>query len=83
MPMPDPEPLLVTLALDPAAFAFFDESRRRWFPADRNLVPAHLTLFHRLPGSELATLAPAAAQSARVPMRTPHLLYVLVTMRGL
>ncbi len=27
----------------------FEALRRRWFPAERNLVPAHVTLFHALP----------------------------------
>ncbi len=29
-----------------------DALRRRHFPAERNVVPAHCTLFHALPGSE-------------------------------
>lgn len=43
-------PLILTLALDERSFAFFDEQRRRYFPPDRNFIPAHLTLFHHLPG---------------------------------
>lgn len=27
--------------------------RRRYFPPERNQIPAHLTLFHALPGAEL------------------------------
>ena len=42
--------LIVTLEMDGAAFARFDELRRRYFPPERNLVPAHVTLFPRLPG---------------------------------
>ncbi len=52
MTAPDASPpLIVTLALDPSAQAWFDELRRAHFPPDRNLVPAHVTLFHALPGS--------------------------------
>jgi 2'-5' RNA ligase len=54
--MTDPAPLIVTLALDPGAFAYFDARRRRHFPPERNLIPAHLTLFHALPGAEVATI---------------------------
>jgi 2'-5' RNA ligase len=54
--MTDPAPLILTLALDPAAFAYFDARRRRHFPPERNLIPAHLTLFHALPGAEAATI---------------------------
>jgi 2'-5' RNA ligase len=43
-------PLILTLALDERAFAFFNEQRRRYFPPKRNFIPAHLTLFHALPG---------------------------------
>ncbi len=45
-------PLILTLALDEASFARFDGLRRRHFPAERNFIPAHLTLFHHLPGEE-------------------------------
>ena len=46
-------PLILTLGLDEASFEWFDDLRRRWFPPGRNQVPAHLTLFHNLPGAEL------------------------------
>lgn len=34
-----------------------DGLRRRHFPPDRNHIPAHLTLFHALPGEEHASVA--------------------------
>jgi hypothetical protein len=43
-------PLIVTLEADAASQVRFDAARERWFPARRNVVPAHLTLFHQLPG---------------------------------
>jgi hypothetical protein len=42
-------PLILTLALEPGAFQFFNELRQKHFPADRNFIDAHLTLFHALP----------------------------------
>ncbi len=58
------QPLILTLALDGASHAFFEARRQEHFPPARNIVPAHLTLFHRLAGddegavrSELATVA--------------------------
>lgn len=45
-------PLVVSLALDEASFHYFDNLRRRHFPPERNVIPAHLTLFHHLPGGE-------------------------------
>ena len=40
---------LLTLALDAQSQIFFEQLRRRHFPPERNLIPAHLTLFHTLP----------------------------------
>lgn len=42
-------PLIVTLAMDDLAFARLNELRQRHFPPDRNFIPAHVTLFHKLP----------------------------------
>lgn len=49
-------PLILTLTLDERSFAFFDEQRRCYFPTVRNFIPAHLTLFHNLPGEHLAAI---------------------------
>ena len=49
-----PAPLILTGALDPASFAVLDELRRAHFPPERNHLRAHLTLFHHLPGEEIA-----------------------------
>ncbi len=43
-------PLILTLKLDAESFAFFDSLRRKYFPAERNFLSAHVTLFHNLPG---------------------------------
>ncbi len=45
-------PLVLTLTLDEAATTFFNQLRQRHFPAERNYLEAHLTLFHQLPGAE-------------------------------
>jgi len=70
-------PLILTLALDEGAFAFFDEQRRRYFPPERNFIPAHLTLFHKLPAERaaaiVAALEGAAAQQAPISMRVTGL----------
>jgi 2'-5' RNA ligase len=49
-------PLILTLTFDERSFAFFEAQRRRFFPPGRNLIPAHLTLFHQLPGDHLDTI---------------------------
>jgi 2'-5' RNA ligase len=43
-------PFVLTLEMDGESFARFEELRRRHYPPERNLVPAHVTLFHQLPG---------------------------------
>ena len=40
---------VLTLRLDPESQTHFDRLRQRHFPPERNLIPAHLTLFHTLP----------------------------------
>lgn len=50
-------PLVLTLAMGAAAQARFDALRAQHFPPGRNQVPAHVTLFHALPGAELAAVA--------------------------
>ena len=53
-------PFVVTLGLDPGLQERLEGDRRRCFPAHRNVVPAHISLFHHLPASHeqslLATL---------------------------
>ncbi len=51
------EPLILTLAIDAASFERFDALRRAHFPAGLNKVPAHVTLFHQLPGEAEAEVA--------------------------
>lgn len=46
-------PLVVTLALDDVSQARLQALRDAHFPPDRNVVPAHVSLFHSLPGEQL------------------------------
>ena len=43
--------LIVTAELGRADFAWLEAERRRHYPAERNQVPAHLTIFRSLPPS--------------------------------
>ncbi|NTU82521.1 MAG: 2'-5' RNA ligase family protein [Chloroflexales bacterium] len=54
--MEEPTPLILTLELDPATFAVLNGLRAAHFPPERNLVPAHLTLFHALPGAAVGQI---------------------------
>lgn len=42
-------PLILTLKLDPATFEHANSLRKQHFPPERNVIPAHVTLFHKLP----------------------------------
>lgn len=45
-------PLILTLKLDNKTFNYFDSLRKQHFPIEKNFLPAHITLFHALPGEE-------------------------------
>lgn len=46
---PGDAPFVLTLEMDGEAFAALDALRRRYYAPERNLVPAHTTLFYALP----------------------------------
>ena len=65
-PIGDQPPLILTAHLDAASFEILDGLRRRHFPSHLNKVPAHLSLFHKLPGSEAAAVVAAVETRCRV-----------------
>jgi 2'-5' RNA ligase len=73
------DPFVVTVALDAASQARFEALRREHFPSARNLVPAHVSVFHHLPPDDttpdvvrqvLAELAPRASVMAVTGVRS-------------
>ena len=46
-----PAPIIVTALFGKADFAYLNGLRRQYYPAERNLVDAHLTFFQHLPPS--------------------------------
>ena len=60
-------PLVLTLRLDEAAQARFDALRQAHFPAERNHLQAHVTLFHALPGEHEDEVRADLEASARRP----------------
>jgi len=56
--------------MDRDSFSRFEALRQAYFPAHRNFIPAHLTLFHHLPGFDSAAIASdlAATLGARTPV---------------
>ena len=67
-----PGPLIVTASFVSDDFAWLQGLRRMHYPADRNQVPAHLTMFHALPPSieEEAKHQLALHAKARPPLAT-------------
>ncbi len=59
-----PRPLILTLGLHPRDQAYFEGERRRYFPMRLNRIPAHLSLFHALPGEQLAAVRELLEQTA-------------------
>lgn len=56
--------IILTVQFDEAADAYFQELRRRHFPAALNRVGAHLTLFHNLPATEELDVVRETAREA-------------------
>jgi 2'-5' RNA ligase superfamily len=50
------EPLILTLELDAKSFELLNALRKKYFPPQRNVLEAHVTLFHKLPGEELSVI---------------------------
>ncbi len=67
-----PAPIIVTALLGRDDFAWADSVRRAHFPAERNYLRAHVTLFHHLPPSvtdELCDLLKHETRGATVVAR--------------
>lgn len=60
-------PLILTLALHADDQARFERLRQLHFPPDRNLIPAHVTLFHHLPGQEIEAVRNAIDARCAMP----------------
>ena len=61
---------ILTIRFDPMSQEHFEGMRQRYYPPERNLVPAHLTLFHVLPTTEevCSKLAKAASTTTVFPI---------------
>ena len=60
-----PAPIIVTALFGRQDQAWFDALRREHFPAERNQLDAHLTLFHHLPPSAADELKHRLMQETR------------------
>src|SRR5215212_5543755 len=66
-------PFILTLKLEQPAFERLDALRQAHFPPKRNVIPAHLTLFHALPGDqEISIQQTLHALCSETPWLTLH-----------
>ena len=74
------EPLILTLKMDDLSQREFDRLREEHFPRDRNFIPAHLTLFHKLPGDRQDEISAAienlCRQQAPFPLTATGLVFM-------
>ena len=74
-------PIIVSALFAPEDHHWFDRQRKAHFPADRNILSAHLTLFHHLPPSVAGELKSRLRDACRdvAPMATVASPYSLGT----
>lgn len=75
-------PIIVTALVAPADFRRLDTLRRRHFPPERNVLPAHLTLFHHLPPSVLGELHSRLRAAVHAPRPVALIDAVMMLGRG-
>lgn len=71
------DPLILTLQFDAVTDDLFNRHREALFPKELNRTPAHLTLFHALPGERIETVmvrVAEASQRAPFPVEVAHLM---------
>jgi hypothetical protein len=75
-------PLIVTALFGDGDNGWLQEMRRAHYPPERNLVPAHLTLFHQLPPSLEAELSDRLAIATAAPPPTARIANVIDLGQG-
>ena len=78
----DGAPIIVTALMGDADFAWADGLRRAHFPPERNMILAHVTLFHHLPPSSLPELSQRLKQACAGPPPAARLTDVMFLGRG-
>lgn len=59
------KPIIMTAMMGKQDFAWADSLRRQYYPPERNIIPAHITLFHHLPPQALGEIKQAVVELAR------------------
>lgn len=60
---------ILTAEMDPESFARLDGLRKLHFPPERNFLPAHLTMFHRLSSAQTVRLDDFKVPGGPVPIQ--------------
>ena len=75
-------PIILTALMGQADFAMMEGLRTRHFPPERNVVPAHISLFHHLPPSRLDDLLRMMRSACAGPPPIARLSDVMLLGRG-
>ena len=67
---------ILTADLDGDSFAWLDALRRQHFPPERNVLAAHLTLFHRLSGPQIERLSALTMPSQPIGLEFPSVRFL-------
>ena len=67
---------ILTARMDADSFAWCDALRRAHFPADRNVLSAHLTMFHRLSPRQVAALRAVPLPAAPLAITFDHVRFL-------
>lgn len=70
-------PIIVSALLGPEDHRWLDDQRRMHFPPDRNVLAAHLTLFHHLPPSVADELCQRLRDECRTPVPVAEITSVM------
>lgn len=71
------EPVFIlTAELDAGSFAWLDGLRRAHFPRERNVLSAHLTMFHRLSSSQVARLHTVPLPAEPIPLQFDRVMFL-------
>ncbi|MCP1470806.1 hypothetical protein J3E64_002499 [Sphingobium sp. OAS761] len=81
-PRSDGAPVIVTALMGAADFAWANGLRQAHFPPERNVLPAHITLFHHLPPSALEEVAARLRRLCAGPRPAARLADVMLLGRG-
>ncbi|MEH6758672.1 MAG: 2'-5' RNA ligase family protein [Parasphingorhabdus sp.] len=59
------KPIIMSAVMGKQDLAWADGLRRQYYPPERNVIPAHITLFHHLPPQALAEIKQAVVEMTR------------------